>query len=825
LYPGYTHTFAFKAVPILHSPAAGNVTPSIGDTVQLSYQDPEGVAKQLSLNVKLLQAEDGASLPQAHAAALKVSDYLLATDPTRLHYYNLSGDSFEDLLSAMAELASLKKGALGYLEQYKNSELRDLIQSTGNWSQRLAPGWASNGYLLIVGETEIVPAFNRTVASSNNTTKGKYVWQTDTDYPYSSTGGDERVPEISLGRAIGNNAQQIEKVLRTSINVTNQETGYGFDRSFNFAVGGYPQTIGGGADDLDFPLEAGKAALAMRDKGIDGVVMFNPDYTIIDPNTNQIDVTATTNLITNTFYAHTADNDVIFLAGHGNWSGVDVINNNNLNQQPDPLGDTNPVVYSSACDAGDYINRTGFSEIWLQKGAGNYLGAMMPGACGPDWCSNSTDVFRKWDAGEPFGLAFKQARQALDMGDILDRVFNGIYNLFGDPKYGAEGPPTSSQTSRASIALPQGSTTIEVSIPDFFVTHGEYGDQVTIPGGFISFTPGRPEVPAYRISVPYPSQTQIQDVILVEKSDLTSGEGLQLGGGQISFNGERQAQASLPSFDIEEWPEVDFEWWVNREPEQNTLVISIYPLRYYPLTTAYSYHQRYVFAIEVSESAAAITHLALDSPVYGLGDMLQVALELDGGAAPGGDVYLHMTVIDQSTRELVTAFPVRELYQLQGPASYTAELSSAGLAPGNYCLQVQARQASGDLLDEEETCFTLGRMQGEAMLLSVSPRSFIPGEAVALNLNYANSGELALTGQAVLKVRNGEGEELHTWTQEIDGLLPAATGQFSQVWDTDQLPGGGYRVYAYVSYDGQASMPLNQELSAKTRLFLPMVAH
>jgi hypothetical protein len=330
-------------------------------------------------------------------------------------------------------------------------------------------------------------------------------------------------------------------------------------------------------------------------------------------------------------------------------------------------------------------------------------------------------------------------------------------------------------------------------------------------------------VPAYRVSIPYPAGTQVQDVLLVEKSAGTSGEGLLLGGGQIYFTGERRVQPELPTFDVEDWPAVDFDWWVEQGMGQNLLVISIYPLRYHPLTTMYSYYQRYVLTVELVESPAAITRLALDSPAYGLGDSLQATVELDGGAVPAGEVYLHMQILDAASRQAAASLPLRELYGLQGPGSYTAELSSAGLSVGDYCLVVHARQADGASLDEEQTCFRLGVMQAEPTLLSASKLAFTPGEAVNLSLSYANLGDISLQGQAVLQVRDLGNTVLHTWTQEISALAPGGSGQFVVNWNTAGVPGGSLVLYGYLSYDGQTTAPLTREMRPEARLYLPQV--
>ncbi len=107
----------------------------------------------------------------------------------------------------MAQLAKEKNGVLGFISSRRAAEgaqsLMNLMQDGGAWSQMMATGWVDNGYLLLVGETEIVPAWNwRDVPLS--------------DFPYGNTKGDER-PELRVGRIIGNSAADLAVPIRSSL--------------------------------------------------------------------------------------------------------------------------------------------------------------------------------------------------------------------------------------------------------------------------------------------------------------------------------------------------------------------------------------------------------------------------------------------------------------------------------------------------------------------------------------------------------------------------------------------------------------------------------
>ncbi|MCJ7571480.1 MAG: hypothetical protein MUO82_06345, partial [Candidatus Thermoplasmatota archaeon] len=84
--------------------------------------------------------------------------------------------------------------------------LDDLIDYGGFWSDKLCEGWNSTGYLLIVGETEIIPAFSKHYPKAVTLESVRV-----TDLPYRDTTGDLHEPELRAGRIIGDHASDLIK--------------------------------------------------------------------------------------------------------------------------------------------------------------------------------------------------------------------------------------------------------------------------------------------------------------------------------------------------------------------------------------------------------------------------------------------------------------------------------------------------------------------------------------------------------------------------------------------------------------------------------------
>ncbi|HPB32183.1 MAG TPA: Ig-like domain-containing protein, partial [Candidatus Sumerlaeota bacterium] len=102
----------------------------------------------------------------------------------------------------------------------------------GAWSSLLHNSWTFSGYLLIVGETEIVPAFGARWYGAVLTSKGTRGLVADcTDLPYANTFDDEIHPELNTGRIIGNSAKELMKPIQAAIDQINGTSLRHFDRS------------------------------------------------------------------------------------------------------------------------------------------------------------------------------------------------------------------------------------------------------------------------------------------------------------------------------------------------------------------------------------------------------------------------------------------------------------------------------------------------------------------------------------------------------------------------------------------------------------------
>ncbi|MFC2031545.1 Ig-like domain-containing protein, partial [Chloroflexota bacterium] len=288
--------YAFYAIPYLLNPDPK--TPAFGSLIDIFWDSltQSGYSDAELLPVGTVVGGD--TIPQAHTAAVKTADYLLVTNPWRLFLlYNptyYQGQSLErtranDVLSKMAELAYHQQGVLGYNTTYTSESLRDLIKQGGAWGSRLAPGWTSSGYMLLVGEVNILSAWWRNYGSVFASGQDRQLTVSYTDYPYASTYGSEWYPQLSIARIIGDGLADFSMVLGNHIERLKGTAGYEFDGDSTFLASGFSRGVAGESGELHFKPERDKVANNLIGSK---TLLHTPDLSVLYPS-GELDILAT----------------------------------------------------------------------------------------------------------------------------------------------------------------------------------------------------------------------------------------------------------------------------------------------------------------------------------------------------------------------------------------------------------------------------------------------------------------------------------------------------------------------------------------------------
>ncbi len=227
LNPGEAFTVTYGLVPVLFE---DEMTYAIGAEPVILYRAGQTEPEIYDLPSPYAYPVTGSGvglLSYAVSYALEHADYLIVTNPGRLYALYVD-DEVDTLLSTMATLAYLKQGALGYLRTYDENTLDELVDPDFDlWATQLHSNFSTpdGGYLLIVGETEIVVAYGPWGVSLS-------------DHNYADFTGATVLPDMIVSRIIGDSAADLTIPIQTSIGVHMGNPGYGFDFSHALLTSG-----------------------------------------------------------------------------------------------------------------------------------------------------------------------------------------------------------------------------------------------------------------------------------------------------------------------------------------------------------------------------------------------------------------------------------------------------------------------------------------------------------------------------------------------------------------------------------------------------------
>jgi hypothetical protein len=826
LDPGESLTVDYLVVPILPTSgwqhAIGPYAVVIGYYDGLIYREQEIVRPCYS-------TEEGELNPVAWAKA--EADYLIVTNPAYVRFHNfLDEESVENLLSKLAELAVLEQGILGYVsgsvgDVMDPNFVDSLITQWGagmKGSDGTADGFLSNGYLLLVGETEILPAHSKYMSPPWYASWAPSLHIDMTDMYYANTGGSSINPELMVGRMIGNSATDLLTPTQTSISVHQSDPSYSFDRSHGLILSGWDECRSGECSDIDFSDEAQDIRSKLQNRGTQASIFYTTNY--VSPT-----------VAANTFLSLASGQDIIHLVGHGNPWSCDDLWTGDVTDLSDPFGYANPFVYGSSCLTGRYSDGQSLAEAFLMQGAGVYIGSTEVSYC----CTNrnvAKKFYNRWDPGESIGHALKQTKVdvgAYDPGRLdrgyMEDMWTAEYHLFGDPKYGLWelAPPQQGATTRASGALtvtPGLTASLPVTIPAYEITTTLEGKTfVDIPGGFTVMEADKPLVPLYDVSVEYPKGTSVQDVVMTSRAGLTTTTGLSLTNFSLAESGcgcgcVSGAATASPGW----WPERDFDWSIQESPAgTQTLNIRIYPFYYNPQTTDVKFYQDYVFEVHAITTTVEVSLLTTDADAYAQGDEVSIELWLSNPGAPQ-DVIVDAVVRDGSTGEVVDGLPLRSLKDMTGVSSFSYGWDSGDFGSGQHIVEAEVRDDGGQLLDRAMMGFELGIHAGQVVTFTATPESFDVGDTISISLVFSNTGTLPITGTAVIEVQDKNAQVVEEFRHDFGDLAPASAVRFDEGWDTSATEPATFSIVGTTLYGGKSSAGV-VIVSSLRRVYLPIV--
>ncbi|HEY65267.1 MAG TPA: hypothetical protein G4O02_11920 [Caldilineae bacterium] len=765
----------------------------------LVLSDLWGVYRE-TFNRPALLTTGGETLAEAVAHARQASDYLLVTRPDTLFTFNPTAD-VNALLGDMAELASYKSGILGYLDAAHSATADDAHSVILDWGRDMmgsdgAPeGFLSNGYLLLVGEQEILPVY-----TTSHRGVGTVHWS---DLQYGNTSGDWVDPELIVARIIGDSAADLRIPIETSIDLYHGSGDFWFSHDSALLVAGdgdgeeaFERNVDDVADVLDghFSTVTKWRVREVLDAGQSPSTKFANDV---------------------------ARRGVIFYRDHCNARGwADVVSDSDF---PLNFRRRNPFAFACCCSAGRYETSrpdTGIAEAFLENRAAVYIGAT---ESSPRTTNNEACLwfFQNWMDGPRYrsvGEVFRDLK--VHLSGTYGDYWASEYHLYGDPKLGGGGASISRQTPTTN---PSGEppTMIQVEVPDYeVVTIGGF-DYLHIPGGGLLIEPDRPRVPYFAVQRPLAPGYRVQEVVQTWRSEPTLIPGLNIPGGLEEMDMLRQA-GTAQSDNEGWWPEESFSWEVAKHPDgTSTLIIRIYPFVYNEATQEARFYRSYTFAVTYTISTVVVATLETgDAHAQG---MPVVAHLWVNNASGRQDVIVSAVIREQSSKEVMDDLPLRTLGEVGAQAYFPLRWDSTGFAPGDYEIYVELRDFDGNLLDSEIAFFRLGLHDAELADLNVSPSAFQAGDEVTIALVLRNTGTMPISGTVTLQAYNAAGEVVLNRARDSGQLAPGASLLIQEAWDTEGIPPGRYRLVSYALYEGVATNSLVADLHVGRPIYIPLI--
>lgn len=616
-----------------------------------------------------------------------------------------------------------------------------LLNEGGTWASAMAPAFVEDGYLLLVGELEVLPTFSRTWDLTG--VDVGHVDYTDRNYGSTDSWTDNSRPEIAVGRISGNEGDLILQALANAIEVAMDP--WRPTNTGAYCVSGHNRGPDGTSDDIDFVPLRDSIADKLRARG----------YTVDEQHTPSAA----------TFMDNEAVKGMIFLAGHG-WShGWDVLTRNIVRDEFDPLS-SRPVVFAFACLTGRYPEGYTVGEAFLMKRSSVFIGGTENSISCLDWGWGprfAQAFFDRIELGVPLGKSLRLAKRyrVSDAANtyLWDWNFNhyhcAIFHYFGDPKADIVDFSPGSARNQVRPAVPNRSDTepvdvvgpidlLPVTVPRYEIATQPGRPTISIPGQEHAVVPGLPAVPIHATTVSFPSGFQIQGVSLKERGGLIGDSGIILRPAIPQVWGELGPQPEPPDADGW-WPDRDFTWSVTEQRDGSTLLtVTAFPFFYNRATTESRFYSDFQFEISAVESEATIHSLKTDRAVYTGGSIVTASVYIRNDTGEPGSFKLEAAIQDRTRGMTHQPFKVQTLDDVGTFGWTTLSWNPGDHRPGTYALDMVLKSIGGVVLDRATAEFDLAPepMMGPDLVPNQFhvPNDMLVDEGIQLTWQVENRG-------------------------------------------------------------------------------------
>ena len=777
LPPGTGISIRMKAVPLLTD---GSMTDAGFDGAEIYFAgdwqqgSTSGIGYWTSPVIEPNGSGVGMTMEELHRFLTLRSDYILLTSPEALFNwygggYDWADDAPEsalrndvhDFLVDIARLAIVRNGVMAFVDAYtERTEISHLLGSGDAWSSRMAKGYSDNGYLLLIGEAQILPADSLVVTATFCPMQRIY----PSDVRYANTKGDSWEPELNVGRIIGNSISELRTSIQTSLNVARGEPGWDFGRFKSVIYAG----DGDGAENFR---ECARNLLYQA-----GLIFAPTVY-------EEVYGTSLETL----FQSDIADADYIVYRGHGNPEGwADVTSTGYINSAV--LGAGHPLVAGWTCLSGEYERWDdyffiGLGEAFMRSGAGCFIGAVEESPRSEN--SDAARWFQSYwlDNNQDAGTALRNVKRRFVTDSVFDwanyqtRRWTAEYNLYGDPKYGVDSI-VSALTSRKFMLendqLPElvPGELFEIKIPEYIVTDNNDGTvSFQIPGQRTLGVPGNPVVPEYEQRVKIPEGFRVTRFSLVQKETETTinAEVVKyIDAVDSSYDYIPVDENDFRQEDYQYWPPVDYEWKVEHKDQHDELVLKVYPLKVLPSRGIVSFFDDFKFDFSVMDVSMITVDVLDQMEQLDPNTSFSTRIRAENSGEPV-DLYLVTEIFQAGYEDPVVGVPSRILHGLTGIANIDVNIDTTSLPSGLYDIRVSLNDNQGELCSDTASFVIKGAALYVDELQAV-PVTESGNTMIKFSMNIYNKGSIKTDGTAIMVLRDGTGTVIQKYSQLISDL-------------------------------------------------------
>jgi hypothetical protein len=376
-----------------------------------------------------------------------------------------------------------------------------------------------------------------------------------------------------------------------------------------------------------------------------------------------------------------------------------------------------------------------------------------------------------------------------------------LFNHNNSPVIRADSPPS----------------TIELTIPDFTVKNLNGKDTVTIPDGSLLSIVDKPYVPFIQKRFTYSAYFSIQNVTLVERSQIKEGKGLHIPNFKFEID-QPGIVPKVPDAEQKDWfPDKDFEWEIDEKPDgSKMLLVSIYPFFYNAKTTEYKYIQHYKLNVEFITTLLQIKAFKPDKDVFELSEPATFTADLYYQDNKPANLIANMLITDLE-KKAVDQVPMVDLSGLEGETTnLTVEWKNDKKLAGTFYGRLEIRDLEEHLIDFKQVTFRVGRPDIQLMDFVVRKKQIQPNDTVLIFLEMKSKSNTVTDVRLLIRVLDQE-KEIKRFERKYQKVKLNDLLVINENWKTIELvKGKKYFVIACAYYDSESSLAFTDYISTNT---------